>query len=170
MLDVNLKGIRIDISNYNNTDKGDLGEDLVCLEKIDRLTEVTGCSLVSISTEDHSLAIKFEWKEDDEITEDNFFHIPETATVIVSTTNQWVVFDLAKKQILRHEAAYWSPTIQRRDDVIIVEDDLKAESIDLHCSTIDSVAIDPPTESKEYQDRIEYDSPICGKQVLRLVR
>ncbi len=169
MLNVNPTGIRLDISNHN-TNKGDLGEDLICLEKIDRLTEVTGCSLVSISTEHHSLVIKFEWKEHDEVTENNFLFIPETITVIVSTTNQWVVFDLAQKQIIRHESAYWSPTIQRRADVIIIEDDLKAESVDLHCRTIDSVPIDPPTESREYHDRIEYNSPIYGKQVLRLVR
>ena len=52
--------------------------------------------------------------------------------------------------------------------MILIYDDLYAESTDLKAKRIDNVPIDPPTESIDYEDRIEFDSPVFGKQTLRL--
>ena len=50
----------------------------------------------------------------------------------------------------------------------MIYDDLYAESVNLKAERIDNVPIDPPTESVDYEDRIEFDSPVFGKQTLKL--
>ena len=45
-----------------------------------------------------------------------------------------------------------------------------AESTNLYAERIDNVPIDPPSETKEYEDRIEFDSPIFGKKTLKLYK
>lgn len=59
------------------------------------------------------------------------------------------------------------PWIERKGNYVLILDDLKAESTNLNADTIHSVPIDPPTESKDLGDTIEYNSPIFGFQVLR---
>jgi hypothetical protein len=62
----------------------------------------------------------------------------------------------------------WLPFIERLDQIIVIEDDLQAEATNLQGQRIDVVPIDPPTEKKVFDDRIEYNSPIFGRQVLKL--
>ena len=81
---------------------------------------------------------------------------------------EWSAFDLTNKCVVRNESATQLPFIERRNNVILIYDDLYAESTDLKAGRIDNVPIDPPTESVDYDDRIEFDSPVFGKQILKL--
>jgi hypothetical protein len=51
---------------------------------------------------------------------------------------------------------------------IVTITELTAESLTLQGDTIDNVPIDPPFESKDFADRIEFNSPVYGHQTLKL--
>ena len=112
--------------------------------------------------------IKFELAKGNEINENDFLFIPETSLLFYRGIIEWCAFDLTKKSIVRNESATQLPFIERRNNVVVIYDDLYAESVDLNAGRIDNVPIDPPTESVYYEDRIEFDSPVFGKQILKL--
>ncbi len=112
--------------------------------------------------------IKFELAKGNEINENDFLFIPETNLLFYRGIIEWCAFDLTKKSIIRNESATQLPFIERRNNVVVIYDDLYAESVDLNAERIDNVPIDPPTESVDYEDRIEFDSPVFGKQTLKL--
>jgi hypothetical protein len=157
--------IKIDIKNFDEQ-PGPVDFDVLCLEKIDYLDNVTHYSLVTVEVANHNLKIRFDWKEGKEITESDFIYIPESNTLFFRSLNQWGAIDLEKKTLRRHEQSYWTPWIERRGNFVLIEDDLSAESTRLNGDKIHSVPIDPPTEAKEFEDRIEFNSPVFGRQVL----
>ncbi len=112
--------------------------------------------------------IKFELTKDNPIDEIDFLFIPETNVLFYRGIIEWSAFDLTKKSIVRNESATQLPCFERRNNVVIVYDELYAESVDLKAKQIDKVPIDPPTELVEYDDRIEFDSLVYGKQILKL--
>jgi hypothetical protein len=73
-----------------------------------------------------------------------------------------------KNSIERNEDALQLPFLERKNNVVLIYDDPYVECIDLKANRIDNVPVDPPTESIEFDDRIEFDSPIFGKRTLRL--
>ncbi len=142
--------------------------DIICVEHMDYLTEIISFCIVTATFGQSNIKIRFDWKEDNnEITAQDFLYIPETNTLFFKSQNQWGAIDLNAKTLKRHENSQWSPWIERKGNFILIEDDLKAESTTLRAETIHSVPIDPPTESKEFDDRIEYNSPVFGHQVLK---
>jgi hypothetical protein len=106
------------------------------------------------------------------------FSSPETvlSTLFISETNKlffgasclWGIINLINWEIERQEHVqdFWS--FERVGDTIVVIEELRAESFNLEARTIDKVPIDPPFESKDFDDRIEFDSPVYGKQTLKL--
>ncbi len=56
----------------------------------------------------------------------------------------------------------------RKGNAVVIEDELQAEATDLDGKRFHTVPIDPPWNAVEFDDRIEYDSPVYGKQVLDL--
>jgi hypothetical protein len=163
-----MEEIKIDIENHNtNSYTGDF--DLLCVERIDHIDRITNCSLVTVRAGNDRMCIriKFEWKEANTFDNSDFLYIPETNILFFRSQNQWGAIDLEHKSLKRHESAMWMPYIQRTDKYVLIEDDLRAESTKLNGEMIDSVPIDPPTESVEFDDRIEYQSPIFGRQILR---
>lgn len=142
--------------------------DLVCLEKLTHVGKVVAYSFVTIESTDYKMTMRFDWKEDKDIKKSDFVYIPESSTIFFTSENQWGAIDLETKTIKRHERATWKPTIQRKGDFILIEDDLTAESTQLNGDRIHSVPIDPPTEAKEFEDRIEYNSPVFGRQILKI--
>lgn len=115
-----------------------------------------------------STRIKFELTESNEILEDDFLYILETNFLFYRGMVEWCVFDLNSNKIVRHENATDLPFIERKNDVVIVYDELYAESTNLKGNRIDYVMIDQPYESKEYEDRIEFDTCSFGYQTLKL--
>lgn len=162
-----MRALRIEINNYNKN--LDTGFDVLVNQKIDQLEKVTNCSLATIKLDNgqRDLIIKFEWKEDCEINASDFLFIPETDTLFFRSQNQWGAIDIKNKILKRHESSMWEPFIYKKADYILIEDDIKAESTKFNGDKIHSVPIDPPTDSKEFEDRIEYNSPVFGRQILK---
>jgi hypothetical protein len=161
-----MEDIKIDIGNFDER-LAPTDFDLLCLEKIDNIDKVTNYSLVTIEAGNYKTKIRFDWKEDKGIKESDFLYVPEARTIFFRSQNQWGAIDLESKTMKRHESSLWMPTIERKRDFILVQDDLTAESTRLNGERIHSVPIDPPTEAKEFEDRIEYNSPIFARQILK---
>ena len=97
-------------------------------------------------------------------------------SLLISETNKlffgarffWGVIDLQNLKVDRqqHCAAFWSFT--RHSETIVVTTELEALALDLIGATINSVPIDPPFDSKDFDDRIEFNSPVYGRQILKL--
>jgi hypothetical protein len=161
-----MEDIKIDVTNFGEG-LGPDDFDLLFLEKIDHIEKVTNYSLVTIQAGNYKAKIRFDWKEDKRIEESDFVYVPESRTIFFRSQNQWGAIDLESKTMKRHEHSLWMPTIERKRDFILIQDDLTAESTRLDGGKIHSVPIDPPTEAKEFDDRIEYNSPIFGRQTLK---
>jgi hypothetical protein len=128
----------------------------------------TQSSELTFESNGNKTRIKFELTKGNEIDETDFLFVPETNVLFYRGNIEWSVFDLTKNRIVRNESATQLPFIERRNKVVLIYDDLYAECTDLNGEMIDNVPIDPPTETVEYEDRIEFDSPIFGKQTLNL--
>jgi len=142
--------------------------DIICVEKIENLENIVACSVVLFETAKNHLKIKFEWKEAPEnLNDTNFVFVPETNMIFFRSVNQWGAIETETKTLKRHEDAFNFPLIEHKQSFILIEDELYAESCRLNGDKIDNVPIDPPWEVQEFQDRIEYNSPIFGHQILK---
>lgn len=157
----------MEIKNFNHIIPSN-NFDIIHKEKIYLNEKITQSSELIFENKGNKTRIKFELANGNEIDEMNFLFVPETNFLFYSGNIEWCVFDLTNKSTVRNESASQLPFIERKNDVIIIYDDLYAESTDLYGKKIDSVPIDPPTEIVEYEDIIEFNSPIFGKQTLRL--
>ena len=142
--------------------------DIIHREKIYLNEEITQSSEVIMENNGIKTRIKFELATGHEIDECDFLFILETNFLFYRGNIEWCAFDLTNKNVSRNESATQLPYIEKRNNVILIYDDLYAECTDLKAERIDNVPIDPPTESVEYEDRIEFNSPIFGKQTLKL--
>ncbi|MBI3220749.1 MAG: hypothetical protein HYZ44_14640 [Bacteroidetes bacterium] len=162
-----MSDIKIIVENF---DRGVVPADfdLLCLEKGEDVNNIYYHSLVTVElTGNYKVKIRFDWKEDEKIKNSDFVYKQESSTLFFRSQNQWGAIDLRLKKLNRHERSHWTPTVTRKGDFVLIEDDLMAESTQLNGDKIHSVPIDPPTEATEYEDRIEYNSPIFGRQVLK---
>ena len=144
--------------------------DIIHSEKIYLNNKITQSSELTFENNGNKTRIKFELANGNEIDESDFLFVPETNFLFYRGNIEWCAFDLTNKSVVRNESATQLPFIERRNNVILIYDDLYAESTDLKAKRIDNVPIDPPTESIDYDDRIEFDSPVFGKQTLRLIK
>jgi hypothetical protein len=94
--------------------------------------------------------------------------IPEADKLFFATRFFWGVVDLVSVKIDRQESCvdFWS--FERYSNTIVLTTELFAEALSLKGETTDKVPIDPPYECEEFDDRIEFDSPVYGHQVLKL--
>lgn len=157
------------INNYNYIISS-IDFDIIHRVRLDFNEEITKSSELIFEHNGVQTRIKFELGKGNEIDESDFLFIPETNILFYRGYIEWCAFDLTNKSIIRNEAATQLPYIERRKDIIIVFDEMYAESMDLMATIIDNVPIDPPTETIEYEDRIEFDSIVFGKQTLKLVK
>jgi hypothetical protein len=163
-----MKEIKIVTENYQtNVDVGMV--DITCIEDFLIPEKATSCTLVVILSPDNHqsvVKIKFEWRQYFELDESSFLYIPETEVVFFRTQHYWGAIDLEKKVLKRYEAAI-DPFIFRETDYMLIYGDLEVESTKLNGDRIHAVPVDPPTESKYFEDRIEFISPGFGRQILR---
>lgn len=157
------------INNYNYIISS-IDFDIIHRVRIDLNEEITKSSELIFENNGVQTRIKFELGKGNKIDESDFLFIPETNILFYRGYIEWCAFDLTNKIIIRSETATQLPYIERRKDVIIVFDEMYAESMDLMATLINNVPIDPPTETIEYDDRIEFDSIVFGKQTLKLVK
>lgn len=151
-----------DIDNANIT----LVEDL-------NFDEVKASTLLNIELTDsintQLLIVKFEWLNFlYRLDEEDFCFIPENDMLFFRSVYQWGAIDVKNKKLIRHEHAFNCPLITKYDNLILITDELYAESVTLTGERIDNVPIDPPYEVQEFEDRIEYTSHVYGHQILKL--
>ncbi|RZJ61379.1 MAG: hypothetical protein EOO45_23365 [Flavobacterium sp.] len=166
-----MKSIVFDIRNYDTNVPMD-DYDIICVEEIQNKYDTVACSFVTADVVDrirlHRVKIKFEWLDSaTNLTVDNFLFVQESNMLFFNSPYQWGVIDIANKILKRREDAFYLPTIYRYDNFILVHDELYAESVKYNGERIDNVPIDPPYEMKEYEDRIEYNSPVYGHHILK---
>ncbi|MFL5766000.1 MAG: hypothetical protein ACJ77K_18795 [Bacteroidia bacterium] len=94
--------------------------------------------------------------------------ISETDKLFFGAKSYWGIIDLKEVKIDRQESCteFWN--FEKHSDSIVVIAELTAESLTLKGETIDNVPIDPPFDSKIFEDRIEFNSPVYGQQTLKL--
>ena len=159
----------MEIRNYDYIISSD-NFDIIHQEKTYLNEKITQSSELKFEHNGNQTRIKFELSKGNVIDELDFLFVPETHFLFYRGNIEWCAFDLINKRVVRNESATQLPFIERRNDVILIYDDLYAECTDLYGEKIDNVPIDPPTETTEYEDRIEFNSPIFGKQILRLIK
>jgi len=157
----------MEVKNYNYIIPSE-DFDIIFIEKKYPNENIIKSSVLFFEINELKITLKFELTKDSIIDENNFLFIPETNLLFYSGNIEWCVFDLKNKSIIRNEEATQLPYIERRNNVILIFDDLYVECMNLKGETIDKVTVDPPTESIDYDDRIEFNSSIFGKQILKL--
>jgi len=145
-----------------------IGFDIIHREKIHLNEEITQSSQLVFENNGIKTRIKFELSKENEIDESDFLFVPETNLLFYRGKIEWCAFDLTNKTVKRNESATQLPFIERRQDIILIYDDLYVEFTDLKADKIDNVPVDPPTESLEFEDRIEFNSPVFGKKILKM--
>lgn len=155
------------IKNYNHIISSN-HFDIVHREKIDSDQTISQSSELILEQEGGEIRIKFELAAGNDIDKNDLLFIPETNFLFYRGMMEWCAFDITHKKLVRNEAATQLPYLERRGDVVIIYDDLYVECTDLRGQRIDIVPVDPPTEATEYEDRIEFESLIFGKQTLKL--
>jgi hypothetical protein len=98
----------------------------------------------------------------------NTLLIPQTSKLFFGARFFWGVIDLQNPKVDRQEicAEFWN--FERHADTIVVITELEAFALNLNGVTIDNVPIDPPFDTKNFDDRIEFESPVYGRQTLKL--
>lgn len=117
----------------------------------------------------NNIQIRFDWCNYS-TSKDGFAYllISETNKLFFGARFFWGVIDLPKLEVYRQEscAQFWSLT--RKSESIVVISELEALALSLDGITYDKVPIDPPFDSEGFEDRIEFDSPVFGRQTLKL--
>lgn len=98
------------------------------------------------------------------------------ATLLISETDKlffgarffWGLIDLKNVETERQESCTMFWNFERHSDTIVVISELSAESMTINGESIDKVPIDPPFDSKDFEDKIEFTSPVYGPQTLKL--
>ncbi|WP_374399888.1 hypothetical protein [Flavobacterium sp.] len=157
----------MEIKNYDHIIPSE-DFDIVFIEKKYHNEDIVKSTVLLFENKEIKITIKFDLTNYSIIDENSFLFIPETNLLFYSGNIEWCVFDLKNKSIIRNEEATQLPYIERRNNVILIFDDLYVECTNLKGETIDKVPVDPPTESIDYDDRIEFNSTIFGKQILKL--
>jgi hypothetical protein len=94
--------------------------------------------------------------------------VPETDNLFFGARFFWGIIDLKNSKVFRQESCLQFWNFIRYKDAIVVTTELEALALSLNGNTIDKVPIDPPFESKIFEDKIEFDSPVFGRQTLHL--
>lgn len=94
--------------------------------------------------------------------------ISETDKLFFGAKSYWGIIDLKNVKIDRQESCMEFWNFERHSDSIVVLTELTAESLTLKGEAIDNVPIDPPYESQDFDDRIEFNSPVYGQKTLKL--
>lgn len=96
--------------------------------------------------------------------------VPETDMLFIGARFFWGLIDLKNAKLIRQEgcAQFWN--FERYNDVIVITTELEVHALNLNGDAIDTIPIDPPFERKIYTDKIDFDSPVYGRQTLNLTK
>lgn len=142
--------------------------DLIHKELLSQCDVLSKSSIVNLNFNDRKIKIRFDLGIDSEISKARFLYISETDILFYSGEYEWCAFNLKNLKRIRHEEVFYLPHIEKREDIILIYSDMCVESTDLYAERIDQVPVDPPYESIEFEDSIEFESSIYGKQILKI--
>lgn len=128
-------------------------------------------TLITISgdqDQDKRIRVRVDWCNHS--STDNEFSvllIPETGKLFFGARFFWGIIDLATVKVVKLDyAVFWY--FDRHPNCVVMISELSAESYTLSGELIHEVRIDPLSESKDFEDRIEFSCIDLGKQTLRL--
>ncbi|MEO9890254.1 hypothetical protein, partial [Nonlabens ulvanivorans] len=154
--------MKITIENFEKTvDSVDF--DIIHRQVYGVETKINQSSIIRIWFNEKCISLKLEL-EQALVQNFDFLFVPETNILFYRNFNEWCVFDLSKCQVIRVEKAFYFPSIERTNNTVLVYDELSVHSLNLSGEIIDDVPVDPPYEEVVYIDRIEFTSPVYGKQ------
>lgn len=121
-----------------------------------------------INDKGKELRIKLDWHNGSLNDKIHTLLVPATNFLFYGLQTSWGIIDLEDRKLTRSEWCidFWSFEQHGNSTVVITE--LYAEALNQFGETIDRVNIDPPFESQDFEDRIEFNSPTFGKQILAL--
>jgi len=162
--------ISVETLKFNST--VELDNNLWILDKEGEENQFDRTSIISIVDKSNSkMEIRVDWCNlSNTDTEFSTLLIPETNKLFFGARFIWGIINLENMTIDRQEychATFWM--FERHIDAIVVIEELSAKSLTLEGKSIHEVPIDPPFESENYDNRIEFDSPVYGKQTLNLI-
>lgn len=158
--------MKIIVDNYDNSiDSTDF--DIVHRQLYGIETVVDQSSIVKIWYEEKCISLKLEL-EQALVADYDFCLVPETGILFYRSFKEWCVFDINDYKVIRVKEAFYFPSIVRKNNTILIYDELSVYSLDLTGNIIDDVPVDPPYEEVYHEDGIEFNSPVFGKQFLRL--
>ena len=140
--------------------------DIIFNQKLDVNEEIQKSSIISIFYEKEIFILKFNLSKDNLIDEWDLLFIEENSFLFFRETYEWVVFDLKNKKVQKRENAYCLPSFEKKEEVIIIYDELNVKCVDFNGNIINEVPVDPPYESEDFDDRIEFKSSVYGKTTL----
>ena len=119
--------------------------------------------------EGRNIQIRFDWCNYSTADQDiSYLIVPESGKLFFGARFFWGVVDLLALKTDRQENCVQFWNFARQSDTIVVITESEALALSLNGTTIDKVPIDPPFDSKMFPDRIEFDSPVFGRQTLKL--
>jgi len=140
--------------------------DIVFNQKIIEDENIEKSTIVNVIFLDKIFSIKFNLSKNNLIDKWDLLFIEESSFLFFRDTYEWVAFDLNNKIIKRREKAFCLPCFEKKQKVIIVFDELDVKCIDFYGEIINEVPVDLPYELEEFEDKIEFESPVFGKQTL----
>jgi len=112
--------------------------------------------------------IRYDWSHNT-FEEVEYLYVPETARLFFGGGGSWGVINLDKFELIRLESVMLFWYLARHGNTIVAVEEISAESSDLYGQTISTIPIDPPFETIVFDDRIEFDCIVHGKQILKLI-
>ncbi len=108
--------------------------------------------------QNQTIRIRFDWCNYS-ATEDQIelLTISEADKLFFGARFFWGVIDLKDLKVCKQEKCTLFWNFERHNSSIVVITELEAFSLDINGKTIDRVPIDPPFNSKNFDDRIEFD-------------
>jgi hypothetical protein len=166
---VNTNNISTETFNYNTNTE--LNNDLLILGKEGIENQFDRTTIINVTDNNGSVkTVRIDWCNLSSYnSEFTTLLIPETGKLFFGTRFMWGIINLENLEVERQEHSaetFWM--FERHLDTIVVIEELSAKSLSLNGTQIHKVPIDPPFESEDFENRIEFDSPVYGKQTLKL--
>jgi hypothetical protein len=154
----------LDLETIDYQNAGSINSDLHLTEP---QTEFNKTTLIKISSDGGEKLIRIDCSKR---SDNDFKHliIEETYKLFFGASTFWGIIDYEKLRVERNETCidFWN--FEKHQNCIVVITELQAYSFKLNGEIIDSVPIDPPFESEDFTDRIEFFCPVYGRQTLKL--
>lgn len=95
--------------------------------------------------------------------------IKSTKKLFIGDWTHWGIINLETFEVEKLEYSKFGVYIEKVKNTIVVDNELMIYAYDFNGNLIDEQPIDPPTEMKYFDNRIELESIVFGKRILKIV-